>query len=127
MPHPSYNCLVRQAKNILSSCNLHTVVFFQGGIYVLRIFEIFAAGYSILFAVLFESVIVSWLYGMSTGQQVNGFLLTNLSTKKEITRRLMAQRDHEVTWQLSCITTQLSAALIQPPGHSSATLSYSVR
>ena len=30
---------------------------------MVRIFEVFAAGYSILFAVFCESVVVSWIYG----------------------------------------------------------------
>ncbi|XP_067933077.1 sodium-dependent dopamine transporter-like [Watersipora subatra] len=35
-----------------------------GGFYVMRIFEVFAAGYSILFAVFCESLVVSWIYGV---------------------------------------------------------------
>ena len=30
---------------------------------MVRIFEVFAAGYSILFAVFCESLVVSWIYG----------------------------------------------------------------
>lgn len=35
----------------------------QGGIYVLTLLDAFAAGTSILFAVLMEAVGVSWFYG----------------------------------------------------------------
>lgn len=30
---------------------------------MVRVFEVFAAGFSILFAVFCESVVVSWIYG----------------------------------------------------------------
>lgn len=36
----------------------------QGGIYVLTLLDTFAAGTSILFAVLMEAIGVSWFYGM---------------------------------------------------------------
>ncbi|XP_059173432.1 sodium-dependent dopamine transporter-like [Physella acuta] len=36
----------------------------EGGFYVIRLMETFGAGYSILFAVLFETVAVSWAYGV---------------------------------------------------------------
>ncbi|XP_050409081.1 sodium-dependent dopamine transporter [Patella vulgata] len=35
----------------------------QGGVYVVNLMERFAAGYSILFAVFFEAMVVSWAYG----------------------------------------------------------------
>ena len=35
----------------------------QGGVYIVQFMDRFAAGYSILFAVLFESIAVSWIYG----------------------------------------------------------------
>lgn len=35
----------------------------QGGIYVLTLLDTFAAGTSILFAVLMEAIGVSWFYG----------------------------------------------------------------
>ncbi|ESO97642.1 hypothetical protein LOTGIDRAFT_103896 [Lottia gigantea] len=35
----------------------------QGGVYVVNLMERFAAGYSILFAVFFEALVVSWAYG----------------------------------------------------------------
>ena len=38
----------------------------QSGFYVLRIFEEYSAGYSILVAVLCEAVIVAWIYGKIT-------------------------------------------------------------
>ena len=38
-------------------------VIFQGGIYMVHLFDNFAAYYSILFCVLFEAVAVSWFYG----------------------------------------------------------------
>lgn len=36
---------------------------FQGGIYVVNLLDQFAATYSILIAVFFEAVAVSWIYG----------------------------------------------------------------
>ncbi|KAK3084699.1 hypothetical protein FSP39_017685 [Pinctada imbricata] len=36
----------------------------QGGAYVVTLMDKFAAGYSILFAVFFESLVVSWAYGV---------------------------------------------------------------
>ncbi|XP_017476557.1 PREDICTED: sodium-dependent dopamine transporter-like [Rhagoletis zephyria] len=36
----------------------------QGGVYIVQFMDRFAAGYSILFAVLFESIAVSWIYGV---------------------------------------------------------------
>lgn len=36
----------------------------QGGIYVVTLLDTFAAGTSILFAVLVEAIGVSWFYGM---------------------------------------------------------------
>lgn len=35
----------------------------QGGIYVVNLLDQFAATYSILIAVFFEAVAVSWIYG----------------------------------------------------------------
>ena len=35
----------------------------QGGVYIVHFMDRFAAGYSILFAVLFEAIAVSWIYG----------------------------------------------------------------
>lgn len=35
----------------------------QGGLYVVTLMDRFAAGYSILFAVFFETIAVSWAYG----------------------------------------------------------------
>ena len=36
---------------------------FQGGFYFFNLLDRFAAGFSILIAVLFESIAVSWIYG----------------------------------------------------------------
>ncbi|OTF83608.1 Sodium:neurotransmitter symporter-like protein, partial [Euroglyphus maynei] len=36
----------------------------QGGVYIVHFMDRFAAGYSILFAVLFESIAISWIYGV---------------------------------------------------------------
>ncbi len=36
----------------------------QGGFYFFNLLERFAAGYSILFAVFFEAIAVSWIYGI---------------------------------------------------------------
>ncbi|KAH9503902.1 hypothetical protein Btru_064110 [Bulinus truncatus] len=36
----------------------------EGGFYVVRLMETFGAGYSILFAVFFETIAVSWAYGV---------------------------------------------------------------
>lgn len=36
---------------------------FQGGFYFFHLLDKYAAGYSILIAVLFESIAVSWIYG----------------------------------------------------------------
>ena len=38
-------------------------VCWQGGLYVVNLMDRFAAGYSILFAVFFETIAVSWAYG----------------------------------------------------------------
>jgi solute carrier family 6 dopamine transporter-like protein 3 len=35
----------------------------KGGAYIVHLLDRFAAGYSILFAVLFETISVSWIYG----------------------------------------------------------------
>jgi hypothetical protein len=35
----------------------------QGGFYFFHLLDRYAAGYSMLFAVLFESIAVSWIYG----------------------------------------------------------------
>lgn len=37
----------------------------QGGAYVVTLLDRYAAGYSILFAVFFEGVAVSWCYGIT--------------------------------------------------------------
>uniref|UniRef100_T1J2S9 Transporter n=1 Tax=Strigamia maritima TaxID=126957 RepID=T1J2S9_STRMM len=37
---------------------------FQGGAYVVQLLDRYAAGYSILFAVFFEAIAVSWIYGI---------------------------------------------------------------
>lgn len=44
----------------------------QGGMYVLTLLDTFAAGTSILFAVLMEAIGVSWFYGMSGGPEHTG-------------------------------------------------------
>lgn len=36
----------------------------QGGFYFFQLLDRYAAGYSILIAVLFEAIAVSWIYGM---------------------------------------------------------------
>ena len=36
---------------------------FQGGAYIVTLMDKFAAGNSILFAVFFEALAVSWIYG----------------------------------------------------------------
>ncbi|KAH9416413.1 hypothetical protein DERP_012841, partial [Dermatophagoides pteronyssinus] len=36
----------------------------QGGVYIVHFMDRFAAGYSILFAVLFEAIAISWIYGV---------------------------------------------------------------
>ena len=36
----------------------------QGGVFIVQFWDRFAAGYSILFAVLFEAIAVSWIYGV---------------------------------------------------------------
>ncbi|XP_064620284.1 sodium-dependent dopamine transporter-like isoform X2 [Lineus longissimus] len=41
----------------LASCS-------YGGSYVVELFNAYAAGYSILFAVFFEAVVISWVYGL---------------------------------------------------------------
>lgn len=45
-----------------SFLNLH-VFLLKGGAYVVSLMDKYAAGYSILFAVFFESLVVSWAYG----------------------------------------------------------------
>jgi hypothetical protein len=35
----------------------------QGGFYFFHLLDRYAAGYSMLFAVLFETIAVSWIYG----------------------------------------------------------------
>lgn len=44
----------------------------QGGIYVLTLLDTFAAGTSILFAVLMEAIGVSWFYGKCPKFAVSG-------------------------------------------------------
>lgn len=39
----------------------------KGGAYVVSLMDRYAAGYSILFAVFFESLVVSWAYGKPLG------------------------------------------------------------
>lgn len=39
------------------------VYLLKGGAYVVSLMDRYAAGYSILFAVFFESLVVSWAYG----------------------------------------------------------------
>lgn len=36
---------------------------FQGGFYFFHLLDRYAAGYSMLFAVFFESIAVAWIYG----------------------------------------------------------------
>ncbi|UYV74515.1 DAT [Cordylochernes scorpioides] len=54
----------------LSSCT-------QGGAYVVQLLDKYAAGYSILFAVFFEAIAISWIYGIrrfsSNVQEMLGF------------------------------------------------------
>lgn len=40
-----------------------TKFLFQGGFYFFHLLDRYAAGYSMLFAVLFEAIAVSWIYG----------------------------------------------------------------
>ena len=42
---------------------LHNISLHQGGAYVVTLLDRYAAGYSILFAVFFEAIAVSWMYG----------------------------------------------------------------
>lgn len=46
--------------NVIS--NFH-VFLLKGGAYVVSLMDRYAAGYSILFAVFFESLVLSWAYG----------------------------------------------------------------
>ena len=41
-------------------------MFSQGGAYIVTLMDRYAAGYSILFAVFFEALEVSWFYGKIT-------------------------------------------------------------
>ena len=41
-------------------------MFSQGGAYIVTLMDRYAAGYSILFAVFFEALAVSWFYGKIT-------------------------------------------------------------
>lgn len=55
----------------LASCS-------QGGFYFFHLLDRYAAGYSMLFAVLFESIAVSWIYGTKiffSNLQLNVLLL----------------------------------------------------
>lgn len=51
----------KEVLNVIS--NLH-VFLLKGGAYVVSLMDRYAAGYSILFAVFFESLVLSWAYGM---------------------------------------------------------------
>jgi hypothetical protein len=47
----------------------------QGGFYFFHLLDRYAAGYSMLFAVLFETIAVSWIYGtllLATGHDAFG-------------------------------------------------------
>ena len=59
------SCTQASSKfNLLSVFLIDFCIFFcQGGVYIVQFMDRFAAGYSILFAVLFESIAVSWIYG----------------------------------------------------------------
>lgn len=50
----------KEVLNVIS--NLH-VFLLKGGAYVVSLMDRYAAGYSILFAVFFESLVLSWAYG----------------------------------------------------------------
>lgn len=50
----------KEVLNVIS--NLH-VFLLKGGAYVVSLMDRYAAGYSILFAVFFESMVLSWAYG----------------------------------------------------------------
>lgn len=46
----------------------------QGGFYFFQLLDRYAAGYSILIAVLFEAIAVSWIYGTYFNNLINLFL-----------------------------------------------------
>lgn len=50
----------KEVLNVIS--NFH-VFLLKGGAYVVSLMDRYAAGYSILFAVFFESMVLSWAYG----------------------------------------------------------------
>lgn len=50
----------KEVLNVIS--NFH-VFLLKGGAYVVSLMDRYAAGYSILFAVFFESLVLSWAYG----------------------------------------------------------------
>lgn len=64
------DCLVNQTiyscyQILLLICMQFIFFYFQGGMYVFKILDAFAAGTSILFTVLCQVIAVAWIYGKS--------------------------------------------------------------